>query len=132
LIVQIYEHYPLGSYRERIQQLVDEVVTEQVVKRHVVAPQSKTVLQKKDLKTMGIQPRLKGLQSKGVFAVAQRLSEQLRHIKHMEKQAAKTDRAKAAAQRRIILSNYDDREIKSLVQWTYCPDALIYEDAEHL
>jgi hypothetical protein len=132
LIVQIYERYPLSFHRERIQHTVDEVITEQVTKRNVTAAHSKTVLQKKDLKSMGIQPRLKGLQSKGVFAVAQRLSEHLRQIKYSEKQAAKTDRAKAAAQRRIILPHYDDREVKSLVQWTYCPDALVYEDAEHL
>jgi hypothetical protein len=132
LIVQIYDRYPLSSRRERIQHTVDEVITEQVTKRNVTAPQSKTVLQKKDLKSLGIQPRLKGLQSKGVFAVAQRLSEQLRQIKYSEKQAAKTDRAKAAAQRRIILPHHDDREVKSLLRWAYCPDALVYDDAEHL
>jgi hypothetical protein len=105
---------------------------EQVTKRNVTAPQSKTGLQKKDLRGMGIQPRLNCLQSKAVFAIAQRLSEQLREIKHSEKQAAKTDTAKAAAQRRIILPQFEDREVKSLVQWTYCPDTLVYEDAEHL
>jgi hypothetical protein len=111
---------------------VDEVILEQVAKRNVTGPQSKTGLQKKDLRGMGIQPRLSGLQSKAVFAIAQRLSEQLRQIKHTEKQAAKTDTAKAAAQQRIILPQFEDREIRSLVQWTYCPDTLIYEDAEHL
>jgi hypothetical protein len=132
LIVRIYEHHPLSTHRGHIQQIVDEIVTEQVSKRNVTAPQSKTVLQKKDLKGMGIQPRLKGLQSKAVFAITQRLSEQLRQIKHTEKQAAQTNRAKAAAQRRIILPQFEDREVRSLVQWTYCPDELIYEDAEHL
>jgi hypothetical protein len=111
---------------------VDEVILEQVAKRNVTGPQSKTGLQKKDLRGMGIQPRLSGLQSKAVFAIAQRLSEQLRQIKHTEKQAAKTDTAKAAAQQRIILPQFEDREIRSLVQWTYCHDTLIYEDAEHL
>lgn len=90
------------------------------------------MLQKKDLKNLGIQLRLQGLHSRGVLAVAQRLSEKLRHIKHEENEVSKSSFLKAAAQRRIILPNVEDRVIRSLVQWIYCQGTLTYEDAEHL
>jgi hypothetical protein len=132
LIARIYTNYPLSLHRNEIQQIVDDVITEQVVKRHVTGPQTKPVLVKKDLKGMGIQLRLQSLQSKGVLAVAQRLSGHLRQIKHDEKEAAKTNRNKAAAQNRFILPGVEDRTVKSLCQWTYYQGNLIYEDTKHL
>jgi hypothetical protein len=111
---------------------VDDVVLDQVAKRHVTAPQSKSVMTKKDLKGMGIRPRLQNLQSKGVLAVAQLLSEQLRHIKRIEKDAARTNKTKAAAQKKIVLQGVEERTVTSLVHWTYCHGSLAYDDPEHL
>jgi hypothetical protein len=132
LIVRIYGEYPLSSYRTTIKELVDEAVLDQVSRRNVIAAQSKNTLQKKDLNGMGILLRLQGLQSKGVLAVAQRLSKGLREIKHRENEAAKTNIVKAAAQRRIVLPQTEDRVVRSFVQWTYCQRTLIYDDAEQL
>ena len=104
---------------------MDEVIIEQVTKRNAT-------IQKKDLKGMGIQPRLQGLQSKGVLVVTQQLSNKLREIKFKEREAAKSSVEKAAAQRRIILPDFEDRVVRSLVHWTYCQGSLSYDDAEHL
>jgi hypothetical protein len=115
-----------------VQQAVDKAIAEQVCKKNVVGPQSKSAVQKKDLKDMGVQLRLKALTSKGVLAVATRVSIKLREIKQDEAKAAETDVMKAAAQRRIILRNYEDRVVRSLIHWTYCGGNLTYDNAEHL
>jgi hypothetical protein len=132
LIARIYDEYPLSSYRKTIRELVDEAVLDQVSKRSVIAAQSKTTLQKKDLKGMGIHLRLQGLQSKGVLAVVQQLSKGLREIKYKEKEAAKTNTVKAAAQGKIMVPYAEDRVVRSLVHWTYSQGALTYDDAEQL
>jgi hypothetical protein len=142
IIIRIYEYYPnltyckhdnqVGSYRQDVREVIDEAIADQVAKKNVIAPTSKPGLQKKDLKGMGIQLRVQSLQARGVLNVAQRLFDELRQIKQEEKEAAETERLKAAAQRRIILPNVEDRVAKSLVHWVYNHGALTYDDAEHL
>jgi hypothetical protein len=128
----MYDHYPVMVYREKIQKAVDDAIVEEVSKRHVVGTGSKTPFTKKDLKDLGIQLRLQALQSKGVMEVAQRVSIVLRGFKHKEKEAAKTSTKKAAAQRRWIIPDAEDRVVLSLVQWMYCDGTIHYDDAEHL
>jgi len=111
---------------------VDDIIADQVTKRNVVASGSKTALQKKELKGVGLQLRLQGLSSRGVCAVVEGLSDKLRDIKYEERIAAQTSVVKAAAQHRIILRNAEDRVVRSLIQWTYCQGVLNYDDAEHL
>lgn len=130
--MHIYDQYPLRSHLASIHKLVDEVVEEQVAKKHVIGPSSKTALAKKDLKGMGVQPRLQCLSSKGVLAVAERLSNLLRTIKMKEKDAAKENTFKAAAQHRILLPDGNEMVIRSLAEWMYNRGNLVYEDAEHL
>lgn len=132
LLVQIYEHYPLKSHRQRFKDIIDGAIVEQVGKKHVIATQAKGTLQKKDLPGMGIQSRLEALQSKGVLAVVNRVSEELRVVKQFEKDQASSDPIKAAAQGRIILRNTDARVVRSLVQWMYCHGSLTFQDAAHL
>jgi hypothetical protein len=129
--MKIYDRCPLRTYQKNIQSIVDDLIVVEVGRRHVVT-QSKTPFAKKDLPGMGIQLRLQALQSKGVLAVAQGLSDHLRQIKHKEKEAAKTDIRKAAAQRRWIVPDTEDHVVRSLVQWLYCAGSLKYDDAEHL
>jgi len=108
------------------------MVLEQVNKKAVVAAGTKGAIQEKELKGMGIILRLQALSARGVLAVAEALSNLLREVKMKERDAAKTDLLKAAAQRRIILPNTQGRTIRSLVHWLYGQGALDYEDPEHL
>lgn len=130
LIVIVYEGHPLRSYRPKIQTAIDAVIVEEVSTRHVVGTGSKVLFAKKDLKDMGIKLRLQALQSKGVMEVAQRLSSVLRQIKHEEREAAKISTKKAVAQRRWMLPDAEDRDVRSLVTWMYCNGALHWDDAE--
>ncbi|KAF1917588.1 hypothetical protein BDU57DRAFT_446045, partial [Ampelomyces quisqualis] len=132
LIVEVHENYPLRTYRKGIQQLVDDAIIDQVTKKNVIAPQAKGTLSKKDLPGMSVQSRLQGLQSRGVYAVAKCLAENLRSVKQSEREAAGSKPIKAAAQGRIILQTSEARVVRSLVQWIYCPGVLSFEDAEHL
>jgi hypothetical protein len=143
LIVRIYDDYPIipcrrknqqvGSYRAIIQEFVDRVIGEQVTKKNVVGPGTKTAMQKKDLKSMGVQSRLQALQSKGVLSVAEQLFEKLRTIKNIAKAEAETEPTKAAAQGRIMLRDAEDHVVKAFVHWLYNHGMnLQYVDAQHL
>lgn len=132
LIAKIYDHYPLAGYHLTIQQVVDDVITEQVGKKAVIAANTKTAVQKKDLKAMGVVPRLQALTSKGVLAVAESLSNRLREIKLQERAAATSDPLKAAAQGRIVTPGTEGRTVTSLVHWLYAQGALTYDGPEHL
>jgi hypothetical protein len=132
ILVQVYEHYPLKSHRQDIKNTIDEAIVEQVAKKNVISPQAKATLQKKDLLGMGVQLRLEALQSKGVLAIVNRVSEELREVKQFERDEAGSEPVKAAAQGRIILRNADARVVRSLVQWIYCQGSLKFDDAEHL
>jgi hypothetical protein len=143
LIVRIYDHYPLisfrkknqqvGSYRAVIQEFVDGIIGDQVAKKNVIGPGTKTAMQKKDLKGMGVQARLQALQSKGVLSVAEQLFEKLRKMKNHAKAEAETDPTKAAAQGRIMLRDAEDQVVKAFVHWLYNHGTnLQYSDAQHL
>lgn len=132
LITRIYEHYPQTAYHTTVHQVVDDAILEQVAKKAMIASNSKTPFQKKELKDMGVLSRLQLLTTKAVLAVAERLSIRLRDIKIKERKAAETSVLKAAAQRRIIVPNADSRTVRSLVQWLYSQGALSYENPEHL
>jgi hypothetical protein len=131
VIIHIYDKYPLPEYRKAIQKTVDEAIIEQVAKHQTVGP-SKTAVQKKDLKDMGVQARLKALTSRGVFNVATRISTELRGIKQKELEASEANITKAAAQRRIILQDFEEPAVTSLTHWIYCGGKLIYKNAEQL
>jgi hypothetical protein len=143
LIVRIYDQYPLipfrrknqqvGLYRAVIQEFVDAVIGEQVTKKNVIGPGTKTAMQKKDLKGMGVQSRLQALQSKGVLSVAEQLSEKLWKIKDHAKAGAETDTQTAAAQGRIMLRDAEDHVVKTFVHWLYNHGTTLqYGDAQHL
>jgi hypothetical protein len=132
LITRIYDHYPLSTHRKGTREFIDNVISEQVRKRNVVSTSAKTALQTKDLNGMSIQLRLQALNSRAVLAVTERLSSELRNIKVEEREATKTNDVKAAAQRRIIRPNVEDRTVRSLIHWMYGQQALVYDDAEHL
>lgn len=130
--MRIYDKYPLTTKRTTIRRSVDHVVSEQVVKKNVISGNTKIALQKKDLKDMGILLRLQALNSKGVLAVTVHLSSELREVKVEERITAKQDQVIAAAQRSIIRPNTEERTVRSLIQWMYGQNALVYDDPEHL
>lgn len=121
-------------YLKNNKHVINEAINDQVTQRNVNAPhaQSKPATLQKDLKDASLLTRLDVLNAHGILAVARSLLERLRKIKMMEKEAAKNNEEKAAAQGRYILPGVEDRVVMSLVQWIYLQGELSYDTAEHL
>jgi len=81
---------------------------------------------------MSIKSQLSALSAKGLHSVTHLVSTKLREIKHTEIEDARNSVVKAAAQRRIIVPEAEEKVVRALCTWLYSQGALIYNDTDHL
>jgi hypothetical protein len=124
LITSSVKDHPFPSTREQLRKDIISSVNEQI-------DQKRTKQKKKDFRETPWQARLAALDSEGLLAVLDCLSAKLRKLKVREKEIAKKDSLKAAAQRRLILHNENDETVQALLAWIY-QERLECRNADHL
>jgi hypothetical protein len=124
LITSSVKDHPFPSTREQLRKDIISSVNEQI-------DQKRTKQKKKDFRETPWQARLAALDSEGLLAVLDGLSAKLRKLKVREKEIAKKDSLKAAAQRRLILHNEKDETVQALLAWIY-QEKLEYRNADQL
>jgi hypothetical protein len=124
LITNSVKDHPFPATRELLRKDLISSITEQI-------DQKRTKHKKKDFRETPWQSRLAALDSEGLLAVLDCLSAKLRKLKVREKEIAKKDSLKAAAQRRLILHNEKDETVQALLAWIY-QDKLEYRNADQL
>ena len=136
IILLISEKYPLQEYQSRIEKSINVAVEEQITQKNTRAPQSTGGMPKKrDAKDANhdtsLRARLPLLKSRGVRTVTEHLYARLHNIGKTDAEKAKSDRLKAAAQRRLLLPDTDECTVQSLMQYIY-HGTVHYESAEQL
>ncbi|KAH7337913.1 hypothetical protein BKA66DRAFT_555278 [Pyrenochaeta sp. MPI-SDFR-AT-0127] len=134
LIVQTYEKYPLLEHHASVKKVIEMAVDDQIGQKSTkVAPSTRG--NKKDSRDnnrdMSLKERLSLLQSRGVRIVAELLFAKLHKITKSENMKAASNPVKAAAQRRIILPEFEATTVQSFIRWIY-QGSLTYQNADQL
>lgn len=125
--------YPQEDYQSSLVSRLTQYAEKNLYQdpRKIKIPLTKGGAKNKPPLDLPLVERLGHLTGSGVRSLALELYRVLRGIRKSEKTKAKDDMIKAAAQRRILLPDFDRRTVSSLVAWI-TTNELIHEDAEHL
>ncbi|KAF2653586.1 hypothetical protein K491DRAFT_717880 [Lophiostoma macrostomum CBS 122681] len=134
LVHQCVKQYPLSHHQAAINLAITQCA-DRLCKdtRAVKGGSGNTSVRKKDFKDWHLPDRLQQLNPDGVRSVARTLLKTLQAIKVTEIRRAQSNPATAAAQRRILLPQFENKAVVSVVNWLYSQGATLqWDSADHL
>jgi hypothetical protein len=124
LITTTCKEYPFATSRDQLSKEISIAVNEQIEHKYAKS-------KRKETRGTTLQARLASLDPEGLLAILDSLSAKLHKFKAKEKESAKKDPIKAAAQRRLILHKEEEGTVQALMVWIY-QGRLEYKNADQL